>query len=140
MKQLYARIMNIVIYFFPVIGIIRLQRLVNEPGNEMWRAGGGFHGYQRYFRIDIGERGWRWTRSFDWCRDYFNNVYPHCTPEHQRELDQYLDDLLVEGVLNPENYAWMDIARGQAVTRERVDLYPKLWVKGKSLHRITYMK
>lgn len=140
MKQLIESFRNILFYFFPVLGTIQLERLVNKPGNEMWRAGGGFHGYKRYFRIDIGERGWRWTRAFDWSRDYFDNVYPHCTPDHQRELDQYMETLMTESSLNPDGYELVEVCRGHQIVRERIDLFPKLWAKGKSFQRIVYMK
>lgn len=42
-----------------------VERLVNKPGNEMWRMGGGYHEYRKYFRIDWKSKGWRFVRKVE---------------------------------------------------------------------------
>lgn len=122
-----------------IVKSIRIEPLVNKPGNEMWRVGGGFHEYRKYFRIDLGSKGWRWTRDFDWYGDYIENIYPHCSYDHQRELDLYMEELIDEGVKWPMTHLHDSVVRCGKTIRERRDLYQKLWAKGKSFHRIVYI-
>jgi len=140
MKRIKTFFWNTIITFFPVLGTIKLERLVNKPGNEMWRIGGGYHDYRKYFRIDIGSRGYRWVRDFDYCTDYFRNVYPKCTPDDQNTLDLYMEQLTKEVQDNPELYPSSNRVRGGGmVVRERDDLFPKLWAKGKAMQRVVRM-
>lgn len=65
MKYIFTTIRNIVLYLWPVFGTVRLERLANKPGNEMWRIGRGYNNSRPFFRIDWKNRGWRWT----WAKD-----------------------------------------------------------------------
>lgn len=58
-------IRNIALHLWPVLGTIKLERLVNELGNEMWRIGRGYNKGRPFFRIDWKSKGWRWT----WAND-----------------------------------------------------------------------
>lgn len=139
-KKTFESIHNVVLSYCPVLGTIKVERLHNKPGNEMWRIGGGFHGYRRYLRLDWGSKGWRWTRDFDWYKDYFKNIHPHCSDDHQRDLDRYMGQLIQEGIDNPSKYEFIVVTRGQQLVRERADLFPKLWAKGREFHRCVYIK
>ncbi|ABY63253.1 hypothetical protein ST201phi2-1p430 [Pseudomonas phage 201phi2-1] len=118
----------------------KIERLVNKPGNEMWRIGGGYHDYRKYFRIDLGSRGYRVVRDFDYCDDYFKRVFSKCTQDDQNTLDLYMTQLMKEAQDNPELYPSSNKVRGGGmVVRERDDLFPKLWAKGKELQRVVRM-
>lgn len=136
MKQLIESFRNILFYFFPVLGTIQLERLVNEPGNEMWRAGGGFHGYRRYFRIDWRNRGWRWLVPVDFYKDFWERLYPSLTPFGQSRCDELIENLRLEGEDSPELHPQVNVVRaGGMVIRERVDLWSKVWTKASQLQR-----
>lgn len=110
-------------------------KIENKPGNEMWRVGGGYHNYRRYFRIDIGSVGVRIVRRFDYGQDYFNNVYPKLSKYNQHLVDRYMAQLYEETEKNPTAFEYIVIQRNHAVTRERKDLFEKLWAKGTELYR-----
>ena len=61
MKRIFTPFRNIAIYYFPILGTIKLERLINEPGNEMWRIGRGYNKYRPFIRVDWKRRAWRWT-------------------------------------------------------------------------------
>ncbi|MNE22555.1 hypothetical protein D3C87_1172290 [compost metagenome] len=38
---------------------VEIEQIRNEPGNEMYRIGGGWNNYRKFFRIDVGNTGYR---------------------------------------------------------------------------------
>jgi hypothetical protein len=134
MKQLFKRL--IWWLFAKLFPKHEVERLVNNPGNEMWRAGGGYHAYRKYFRIDWGTRGWRFVRKVDYFKDYWERVYPSLTPFGQKVCDNLMEELMAEGQANPTTIPHQSIVRGGGmVIRERIDLWQKLWARGESLLR-----
>jgi hypothetical protein len=112
----------------------KIEKLVNKPGNEMWRIGGGFHAYRGYFRIDIGTVGYRITRDFDYTAD-FNRLYNQLTDENQNTVMRHMDTLMAEARENP-SIETIDICRGgNCIVRERVDLWQKMWARTRELLR-----
>lgn len=134
MKQLIKRL--IWWLFAKLFPKHEVERLVNKPGNEMWRAGGGYHGYRKYFRIDWGTRGWRFVRKLDYHTDYFKRVYPSLTPFGQQRCDELMEQLIAEGQANSQIEHHNIVRAGGMVIRERVDLWQKVWAKGESLLRL----
>lgn len=110
----------------------KVERLVNKPGNEMWRTGGGYHDYLKYFRIDWASRGWRFTRRLDYCADYGHRIYPSLTRAQQIKCDELMVRLNDEVNHNPDIKVFQVARCGQLMT-ERVDLWEKLWAHGNSL-------
>lgn len=114
----------------------KCERLVNEPGNEMWRVGKGFNNFRPFFRIDWGSRGWRWTVPVDYYTDFWERLYPSLTPFGQQRCDELVDNLRLEGQDEPTLHAHVNVVRaGGMVLRERKDLWPKLWAKATELTR-----
>lgn len=135
MKQLFKRLVWWL--FAKLFPMHEVERLVNDPGNEMWRMGGGFHAYRKYFRIDWGTRGWRVVRKIDYHKDYFARVYVSLTPFGQTRCDDLMAMLMLEGQNDPTNIKHHNVVRGGGmVIHERVDLWQKLWAKGESLLRL----
>lgn len=132
MKKLFKRLVWWL--FAKVFPQHKVERLVNKPGNEMWRMGGGYHEYLKYFRIDWAGRGWRFTRRVDHCTDYSHRIYPSLTIAQQIKCDELMVRLTDEARLNPAIKV-RQVARCSMLINERVDLWEKLWAHGNSLMR-----
>lgn len=112
----------------------KIEKLVNKPGNEMWRIGGGFHAYRGFFRIDLGTVAYRITRDFDYTEE-FDRLYPQLTNENQLNVLKHLDTLTAEARENPSIETKEVCRGGNQIIRERVDLWQKMWVRTRELLR-----
>ncbi len=136
MKRIKTFFWNILIYFFPIVGTIKLERLYNKPGNEMWRFGGGYNEYKKYFRIDWHNRGWRWTVPVDYYNDFWDRLYPNLPQHGQNLCNELIVKIRIEGVESPESHVHISVVRdGGMVARERVDLWPKVWAEAMRITR-----
>lgn len=108
---------------WPVLGTVKLERLINEPGNEMWRIGRGYHNTTPFLRIDWGTRGWRWTWGIKWFQAYFELVNT-LSPEAQTACQAYLDKLMVEAIDSKDK---VTITRNHAVVREPRNLWKNMY-------------
>ena len=118
--------------FAKVFHKYKVERLINKDGNEMWRIGAGYNEYRKFFRIDLGARGWRFTRVMDYYLDYSQNVYPSLAAEARGSCDALTFKLTHEQKNNPDIKVH-DVTYCGTIISERVDLWEKLWVHGKSL-------
>ena len=114
------------------IPTFKVEKLVNKPGNEMWRIGGGFHAYRGFFRIDLGSVGFRIVRNFDYCQEV-NRLVELLTEENQRILFNYINTLADEGIQDPAIEKQLVVRGGSALVHERKDLYQKTWVRAREL-------
>ena len=112
----------------------KIEKLVNKPGNEMWRIGGGFHAYRGFFRIDVGTVGYRITRDFDYADEY-DRLYPQLTEENQVITLKHMHDLMDEARNNPAIETTEIVRGGNQVIRQRKDLFQKMWVRTRELLR-----
>lgn len=112
----------------------KVEKLINKPGNEMWRIGGGFHAYRGFFRIDLGSVGFRVTRDFNYTEE-FDRLYPQLTDENQLTVMKYMDTLMAEARKNPSIETIEIIRGGVQLIRERADLWQKMWVRTRELLR-----
>lgn len=126
MKTIFEKIRNIALYYYPDLGLIKLERLVNSPGNEMWRIGKGYNAERPFFRIDWGSKGWRWT----WGINYFVatwTIYESLDESAQAVFRQHLDNLNKEARDNPNSHELIAVTRCHAVIRERKDLWQLMY-------------
>lgn len=132
MKNLFKRLVwKLSAKIFPKYEV---ERLVNTPGNKMWRMGIGYHAYRPFIRIDLGDRGWRFVKPLDYRKDYFNHIYPSLTISSQAQCDNFMENLVREGQANLATIPHRNVVgAGGIVVSERTDLWQKVWVKASSL-------
>jgi hypothetical protein len=127
-------IRNIALYYFPELGTIKLERLVNYPGNEMWRVARGYYSFRPFFRIDWGRKGWRWTREINYHADYWKELYPQLNAENSRLSNQYSEVLLDSIHALPFEVETVEVCRGDGmILRERKDHWEQMWIHAKGL-------
>lgn len=113
-----------------------VERLVNKPGNEMWRAGGGYHAYRKYFRIDWGTRGWRFVRKIDYYKDHVNRQIIMMNTANQYESWHYTEQLSSCVLDVPTDVIhYTNVVRNGMVITERDDLWQKVWSHAEKLLR-----
>lgn len=132
MKRIFTPFRNIALHYFPVLGTIKRETLVNEPGNEMWRVGRGYNKYRPFIRIDWGSTAWRWTFTVDYHSDFWQNLYPKLDEENRAEVMEYSSEYTAQGLANPDDIEMVVVCRGGGmIVRERPDHWEKVWIKAK---------
>lgn len=115
-------------------GKYELEFINNAPGNQMWRIGKGFNEYRWFARLDWGSKGWRITERVDYCKEYFERVYPQLDEDSKSICNKHMEDLMEEARLD-QNIPMTTITRCGQILLERKDLFLRLWVLGQRLLR-----